>query len=144
MATQIVAVAIHYKIMSRFGITSFVLLFGLTIVSCDRSQIEPDYPFKIVVKTKADSSLAQNVFVEVNAPVPGSQVFLEGFSDERGEVSFEYGLPATLVVRASRGKRPDYTWMGCTEVRLLPNEEVVKTVYIEPYDTLLVGCSFDR
>lgn len=111
--------------------------------SCENEELNPEYPFTVVVKMVADSSLAQNVFVEVAAPTAGNVVFIEGSTDENGEVSFRYDRAATLGIRASRGTRPDYTWMGCTEIRLIPNEHITKTVYLEPYDSLLVGCSFD-
>lgn len=121
-----------------------LFLTALGLGACDKAALNPDYPFRIIVKTEADSTRVQNVLVEVAAPINGNQVWLSGSSDENGEVEFEYDKAATLNVRASRGKRPDYTWIGCTEVRLIPNQEVIKTVYIEPYDTLLIGCSFDR
>ena len=126
------------KLIFGFGILSAVLLW-----SCENEELNPEYPFTIVVKTLADSTVAQNTFVEVAAPIAGNKVFIEGYTDEDGRISFEYDQTATLSVRASRGKRPDYTWIGCTEVRLIPNQHITKTVYIEPYDTLLVGCSFD-
>ncbi|MCR9152824.1 MAG: hypothetical protein ACPGVV_02725 [Croceimicrobium sp.] len=125
------------------------LFLGLAIASmffyssCENEELNPNYPFTIVVKTQSDSLLVQNVRVEVAAPVPGNKVWLDGRTNTNGEVDFEYDQAATLGVRASRGDRPDYTWIGCTEIRLLPNEHVTKTVYIQPYDSLLVGCSFD-
>ena len=128
--------------MKKF-IFAFALV-GLIFSACDRAALNPEYPFRIIVKTQEDSTRVQNVLVEVAAPINGNSVFIEGTSDIDGEVTFEYDKAATLSVRATRGTRPDYTWIGCTEVRLIPNKEVIKTVYIEPYDTLLVGCSFDR
>ncbi len=122
------------------GLFCFSLLF---LFSCENEELNPEYPFTIVVRTLSDSTRMQNVFVEVSAPIPGNQVWINGNTNEVGEVDFEYDRAATLSIRASRGERPDYTWIGCTEIRLLPNERVTKTVYIEPYDTLLVGCSFD-
>jgi len=121
----------------------FLLGLGLIVGACEFDDLDPDYPFTIVVKTLSDSTRVQNVLVEAAAPVPGNKVWLSGFTNVQGEVSFKYDLAATLSIRASRGERPDYTWIGCTEVRLLPNQQVVKTVYLEPYDSLLIGCSFD-
>ncbi len=128
--------------MKKLSLAFFLGIF--LIGACDEEALNPEYPFKIVVKTQEDSTRAQNTFVEVLAPINGNTVWLSGYTDEAGEVEFEYDNAATLSVRASRGKRPDYTWIGCTEIRLIPNEQIVKTVYIEPFDTLLVGCSFDR
>lgn len=124
-------------------VAGLAILSGLVFAACENEELNPTYPFTIVVKTLEDSMRVQNVFVEVAAPVPGNTVWINGSSNEEGEVSFRYDQAATLNVRASRGERPDYTWIGCTEIRLIPNELVTKTVYIEPYDTLLVGCSFD-
>lgn len=126
------------RLLFAFGFLAIVL------GACDEAALNPEYPFKIIVKTQEDSTRVQNVLVEVAAPINGNKVWITGTSDQDGEVSFEYDKAATLSVRASRGTRPDYTWIGCTEVRLIPNKEVIKTVYIEPYDTLLIGCSFDR
>jgi hypothetical protein len=126
------------KLILGFSILSIVALW-----SCENEELNPEYPFTIVVKTLADSTVAQNTFVEVAAPIAGNTVFIEGYTDEEGRVSFEYDQAATLSVRASRGERPDYTWIGCTEIRLIPNQHITKNVYIEPYDTLLIGCSFD-
>jgi len=120
-----------------------LLGLGLIVGACEFDDLNPDYPFTIVVKTLSDSTRVQNVRVEAAAPVPGNKVWLSGFTNAQGEVNFKYDLAATLSIRASRGERPDYTWIGCTEVRLLPNQQVVKTVYLEPYDSLLIGCSFD-
>ena len=116
----------------------------LVLGACDQDALNPEYPFRVVVKTQEDSTRAQNVYVEILAPINGNTVYINGYTDEAGEVEFEYDKAATLGIRASRGARPDYTWIGCTEIRLIPNKEVIKTVYIEPFDTLLVGCSFDR
>lgn len=128
--------------MKKLLIT-FAILGAFLVGACENDELNPEYPFTIVVKTIQDSLRVQNVFVEVNAPVPNNTVFINGSTDENGEVSFNYDQAATLNIRASRGERPDYTWIGCTEVRLIPNESIVKTVYIQPYDSLLIGCSFD-
>lgn len=126
------------KLFPVFAFVGMFLLF-----SCENEELNPKYPFTIVVKTQADSLRVQNVRVEVAAPVPGNQVWLDGRTDTEGEIDFEYDQAATLGVRASRGDRPDYTWIGCTEIRLIPNQHITKTVYIQPYDSLLIGCSFD-
>lgn len=122
----------------------FLLLFisaALVFSSCDREDLNPDYPFKVVVKTHEDSIRVQNVSVEVLAPTNGSEVFLEGRTNEAGEVEFVYDKPAILLVRALRGERPDLEQIGCTEFRLAPNELVTKTVYIKPFDETVIGCS---
>ena len=131
--------------INRFMKKIFLPLLGLGLIvgACEFDDLDPEYPFTIVVKTLSDSTRVQNVLVEAAAPVPGNKVWLSGFTNVEGEVNFNYDLAATLSIRASRGERPDYTWIGCTEVRLLPNQQVVKTVYLEPYDSLLIGCSFD-
>lgn len=124
-------------------ILAFSLLSAIVLWSCENDELNPEYPFTVVVKTLEDSLVAQNTFVEVAAPIAGNVVWINGYTDEDGRISFEYDRAATLSIRASRGERPDYTWMGCTEIRLIPNEHITKTVYIEPYDSLLIGCSFD-
>lgn len=118
----------------------------LSLWACDPNNRNADYPYTIIVKTSTpdDTVVVPNILVEINVPLPSAnpELYTYGYTNERGEVSFEYSESAILAVRASRGKRPNYTWMGCTDVRLLPNEEVVKTVYLEPYDSLLIGCEF--
>lgn len=127
-----------------FAAAALLLTGGLS--SCDPNNRNADYPFTIIVKTSTpdDTVVVPNVLVEINVPIPSAnpEIYTFGYTNEAGEVSFEYGESAILAVRASRGTRPRYTWMGCTDVRLLPNEEVVKTVYLEPYDSLLIGCQF--
>jgi hypothetical protein len=122
---------------------ALTIISGVAFSACENDELNPEYPFTIIVKTISDSTVVQNVLVEAAAPVPGNKVWLSGNSDTEGKVSLEYDQAATLSIRASRGQRPEYTWIGCTEIRLLPNSVVVKTVYIEPYDSLLIGCSFD-
>lgn len=119
----------------------FIAAFGAW--SCEKDDPDPDYPFRIAVKTEADTVRVANVLVEVLAPIPDSDVYFRGFTNEEGEISFKYNSSALFLVRASRGERPDYTWIGCTEIRLRPNEEVEKVVYLEPFDPNLQGCSFD-
>lgn len=121
-----------------------IFLGAVVISACDNDALNPEYPFRIIVKTQEDSTRVQNVLVEAAAPINGNSVWIDGVTNENGEVELEYDKAATLSIRASRGTRPDYTWIGCSEVRLIPNETVIKTVYIQPYDTLLIGCSFDR
>lgn len=122
----------------------FLLVFIsalLVLASCEREDLNPDYPFKVVVKTHADSIRVQNVSVEVLAPTNGNVVFLTGTTNEAGEVEFVYDKPAILLVRALRGERPDLEQIGCTEFRLAANEQVTKTVYIKPFDETVIGCA---
>ena len=135
------AVAMINKFMKKIFLSLFGL--GLIVSGCEFDDLNPDYPFTVVVKTQSDTARVQNVYVEIAAPIPGNQVWLSGFTNEVGEVNFKYSEAATLSIRASRGSRPDYNWIGCSEIRLLPNQQVIKTVYLEPYDSLLIGCSFD-
>lgn len=124
-----------------------VLIFSLFIglfCSCKKEDLNPDYPFTIVVKTLSDSLRVANIRVEILAPVnSGAFVsFFEGWSNEKGEVSFEYDKDAVFSVRATRGVTP-ITFIGCTEVRLEPNTQVYKTVYIAPYDPEAEGCTYN-
>lgn len=124
--------------------TYILLLFmsaALVLAGCEQDDLEPDYPFKVIVKTHADSIRVQNVSVEVLAPTDGSVIFLEGQTNENGEVEFVYDKAAILLVRALRGERPDLEQIGCTEIRLAPNELVTKTVYIKPFDETVIGCA---
>lgn len=119
-----------------------VLTVGLWTITggCQKEDLDPDYPFKVVVKTLADSTRVPNVDVTVLAPIPENIVYFKGSTNENGEVSFEYDRNAILLIRASRGKRPDYSWIGCAEIRLKANETVSQTVYIRPYDPEVEGC----
>lgn len=132
------------KINKRLGLVFGIVLSALLLftgTSCEQEDLEPRYPFTIVVKSLEDSTRLNNVFVEVLAPIPDSQVYLTGYTSERGSIRFTYNSAAVLLVRATRGDKPDYTWIGCTEVRLKPNEQVSKTVYLQPYDPQVEGCA---
>lgn len=123
------------------------LLFAISLVysGCEKEDLDPDYPFKVVVKTQKDSLLAANTFVEAFAPIPDGRPYFEGFTNENGEITFSYGQAAILFVRASRGPKVDYLWLGCGEVYLEANKQVTKVIYIEQKqgNNDLVGCSFD-
>lgn len=124
---------------SFFVSVGLVFLFVFTF-SCEKDDLNPEYPFTITVKTLADSTLAGNTLVVAYAPGDNNTTFLEGYTDEQGVVSFEYDKAAILEIRATRGESPDFTWIGCTDVRLEANTEVSKTVYIRPYNPSVIGC----
>jgi hypothetical protein len=93
---------------------ALTIISGVAFSACENDELNPEYPFTIIVKTISDSTVVQNVLVEAAAPVPGNKVWLSGNSDTEGKVSLEYDQAATLSIRASRGQRPEYTWIGCT------------------------------
>ena len=72
------------KLFSGLVIASTIFLF-----SCENEELNPKYPFTIIVKTQSDSLRVQNVLVEVAAPVPGNQVWLKGATNTEGEIDFE-------------------------------------------------------
>lgn len=128
---------------SIFGATIALIFSALTYfssVSCEPVDLDPDYPFTITVKNRADSIPLANVKVEVFAPVGDSELRFEGFTDQNGRIHFEHDNNAILVVRALRGEAPNYTWIGCGEIRLKANEIAKATVYLQPYDGNVVGC----
>lgn len=115
---------------------------GLTLAfgSCEKEDLNPEYPFTIVVKTFEDSVRVSNAMVEILAPVQGSKVYFQGYTNENGGVSFKYDKDAIFLIRATRGSRNDPSYIGCAEVRLAPNETVVKTVYLQKVDPEIPGC----
>jgi hypothetical protein len=126
------------KKLIGLGFLAAVLSFSL---SCEKEDLYPEYPFTITVKTLADSIPTQNTYVEILATRGATfSTFFEGYTDENGDVSFTYEKDAVFTVRATRGKNP-YTYIGCTEVRLMPNEHVYKNVYLIPYDDEVRGCT---
>lgn len=115
-------------------------LIGFLTLSCEKIDQSPEYPFVITVKTVDDSTLVQNAYVEIGVPSQvNSELKFRGFTNALGTVSFEYDNDAVFRVRATRGKDP-ITYIGCTYVRLEPNETVHRTVYIEPWDVQSPGC----
>lgn len=134
---------INKHIMTMKKILGSVLLAGLVALglSCNKEELYPDYPFTITVKTFQDSIPVQNAYVEILATKGASfSTFFEGYSDESGNISFTYEKDAVFTVRASRGYNP-YTYIGCTEVRLQPDQRVYKTVYLKPYNQEVKGCT---
>lgn len=109
--------------------------------SCEKEDLDPEYPFTVVVKTYNDSVAVNNIRVDVFTPVNGNTVEMVGFTNEEGKVSFDYGLEAVLLVRATRGKNP-FTYIGCADIRLEANKNVVKNVYLQPYDPNVPGCVY--
>ncbi|MDR9442190.1 MAG: hypothetical protein RI842_05690 [Schleiferiaceae bacterium] len=130
----------HKNIYSASIALVFSLFLYLASVGCDPVDLNPDYPFTITVKNQADSIPLANVKVEVFAPVSDSELRFEGFTDQNGRVHFEHDNNAILVVRALRGKAPNYTWIGCGEIRLKANQIAKTTVYLQPYNGNVVGC----
>ena len=111
--------------LSIIGILVFIVL-----AACKKE--DSTYPFTVVCKTYNDSISVQGVYVEIYTNVPNGTVYMDGYTDENGQVSFEYNLDATLQIRASRGKRSKgYTWLGCNYIRLQPDQNVYQTVYIK-------------
>lgn len=129
-------------ISKHSALLALALTFGLWMINggCQKDDLNPNYPFKVVVKTLADSLRVPNVDVTVLAPIPENVVYFKKTTNIEGEVHFEYDRNAILLIRASRGKRPDYEWIGCSEIRLKANETVSQTVYIRPYDPEVEGC----
>lgn len=124
--------------MKKILFSVFVLIL---IFACKKENLDPEYPFTIVVETYDDSVAVNNVKVEVSAPVQGNTVALIGYTNEAGKVSFKYDLDAVLFVRATRGSNP-ITYMGCTDIRLEPDQNVTKHIYLEQYDPALPGCIY--
>lgn len=127
----------------------FLFSFGsalvlLTVaVSCNKEDLNPEYPFTIQVKTYDDSVAVQGVYVEIGAPVSGSvfeELEMYGSTDVNGEVHFKYDKDATLRIQATRGQPPYYDWIGCNYVRLEPNVDVHQTVYLEVGSNKAEGC----
>ena len=126
---------------SKYLFITALLSVALIIASsCKKIDQNPEYPFTISVKTADDTTTVQNVFVEVGVPSQiNSELAFEGFTDANGQISFTYHSDAVFRVRATRGVNP-ITYIGCTYVRLEPNKNVNKTVYLERYDPQSPGC----
>lgn len=123
-----------------FALFSAIAAFALFSVSCEKIDQNPEYPFVIVVKTVDDSTIVQNAYVEVGVPSQiNSELAFEGFTNSDGQASFKYDNDAVFRVRATRGNDP-ITYIGCTYVRLEPNQTVYRTVYMEPWDDQSPGC----
>ncbi|MDZ7845614.1 MAG: hypothetical protein U5L96_01890 [Owenweeksia sp.] len=88
--------------MKKILLSISVLLSMLLLFSCNKENQDPDYPFTVVVKTLEDSIRVNNIYVEVEAPVRGSIPHFEGYTNEKGEVSFTYDQNAILLIRATR------------------------------------------
>jgi hypothetical protein len=111
--------------------------------SCEVDEnLNPTFPFKVTIKTLEDSVRVSNVFVEILAQTGsgGSSVLKEGYSNQFGDVSFEYDKEAVLLIRATRGTKPNYTFIGCDYIFLKANEEASRTIYIRPFDSQAEGC----
>ena len=124
--------------------TLFALLglSALILFSCNKEdELHPEFPFTVVVKTLDDSVAVNNVKVEVFTPVQNNSVEMVGYTDAYGRVSFEYDLEAVLLVQATRGENP-ISYIGCADVRLEPNKEVVQNIYLEVYDPNVPGCVY--
>lgn len=121
---------------------SIVLAVGLilSLGSCNKEELNPEYPFTIQVKTFDDSVRVINAYVEVLAPVRNSVPYFKGYTDENGMVSFKYDKDAIFLVRAFRGPIQDPSYIGCSEVRLQANTTVTKIVYVKKVDPEIPGC----
>ena len=121
---------------------SIILAFGLilSLGSCEKDDLNPEYPFIIQVKTFDDSVRVTNAFVEVFAPVRNSVPYFEGYTDENGKVNFKYDKDAIFMVRAFRGPIQDPSYIACSEVRLKANTTVTKIVYVKKVDPEIPGC----
>ncbi len=131
---------IKMKILAQILVilaTVFPLIFTQ---SCKKVELDPEYPFIITVKTLSDSTRVANVFVEVLALVPKSIIDFNSYTDENGEVDFVYDEEATFLIRATRGNKMAYTWIGCNYIRLRAEKKVRQTVYIRPYNPKVEGC----
>ena len=119
-----------------------VLISGLFLAlsSCEKEDLDPDYPFTVEVLTYQDSIRVPNAMVQVFPPVQGAEPYFEGSTNDEGRVSFEYDKEAIFLIRATRGPLNDPSYIGCTEVRLAPNETVVKTVYLRKVNPEIPGC----
>lgn len=121
---------------------TILALSAVLLFSCKKEEeLHPEFPFTVVVKTYDDSVAVSNVKVEVFTPIQGNIVEMVGFTDSYGEVKFDYDLEAVLLVRATRGENP-IRYIGCADVRLEPNKDVVQNVYIEVYDPNVPGCVY--
>lgn len=118
-----------------------VLLSSLFSVGCNKADLDPDFPFTVQVRSLEDSIPLANVYVEAFAPNPESEVYFKGFTDQNGNISFEHNAKAILVARATRGEAPDYSWIGCNEVRLFANRQIKVKVYLKPAEEQVIGCS---
>lgn len=118
-----------------------ILLLLVLVAGCEKQDLNPEYPFTIIVKTYEDSVRVNNIFVEVTTTLTDDnvKVDMEGITDINGEASFTYDQDAVLFVRATRGRDP-FTWIGCNFVRLEPNTRVRQTVYIRRWNPQLTGC----
>lgn len=114
--------------------------FFLALSSCEKEDLNPEYPFTVVVKTFDDSVRVTSAMVEILAPVQGSKIYFRGYTNENGEVGFKYNQDAIFLIRAIRGPINDPSYIGCAEVRLAPNNTVVKTVYLQKVDPEIPGC----
>lgn len=140
---QKTAVYKYFGMMKKAPKFILALMVLLSITNCEKDDLNPEYPFTIVVKTMKDSVRATNVFVEILTTLPDNKIDMIGATDQNGEVSFSYDRDAVLQIRATRGRNP-ITWIGCNFVRLEPNKRVFQTVYVKEFDPKLSGCLEDR
>jgi hypothetical protein len=120
----------------------FIALIAVLTACNVKENTQPDYPFKVTIKTLDDSTRVANVFVEILAQTGQGETkqLFKSWTNEKGESSFVYDKEAVLLIRATRGLKPNYTWIGCDFIFLQPNEEARRTVYIRPYDPEAEGC----
>lgn len=127
------------KTIKQFILPFILLLIFVAAFSCKKNQ--PDYPFTINVKTLEDTVSVANIHVEILARDGGGfKTFFDGYTDENGQVNFDYDQEAIFTIRATRGN--PYTYIGCADIRLMPDQRVTKDVYIAPYDSEAQGCFY--
>lgn len=121
-------------------LASLLVTLSLFIAFSCEEEDTADYPFTIVVKTLQDSIPVNNVRVHVSVPRRGSVVTFQGFTNENGEVSFEYDRNAIFEIVATKGEQDNPSYIGCNQVRLEPNEVVRQIVYIQKFNPEVPGC----
>ncbi|MGB0176363.1 MAG: hypothetical protein ACPF9D_04300 [Owenweeksia sp.] len=133
------------KYMKKVSAAMVVLIMTIGFFACKKVDQNPDYTFTITVRTLEDSTLIQNSRVEAYVPpTVGSKIAFIGYSDEKGQITFNYDKDAVFQVRATRGSSAAGStpvFIGCTYVKLEPNQHVYQTVYIRPYDPEAPGCT---
>lgn len=116
-----------------------ILILGSMILyvllpSCKKEK--PEYPVSIIVHYKGNDKAVENAFVKIYK----DNVNVELTTNASGECKTTFNLPAILQVYAKKdtSKTSDSTaigWhrpvTGTTVVRLLENETVTKTVYLQ-------------
>lgn len=110
------------------------ILFYVFLPSCKKEN--PEYPVSIIVQYKGNDKPVDNAFVKIYK----NNVDVELTTDASGNCKYTFNLPAILQVYAKKdtSKTSDSTavgWhrpvTGTTIIRLLENESIEKTVYLQ-------------